>query len=87
MWTGGIGSTNVAMLIAVVTGGYHSMSNYRWAKDSEPLEDEVCPVIYPISTGEYICSISIKKYRVFLKLSFLVTSTGKNIVSILQSDQ
>ena len=80
VWTGGIGSTNVAMLVAVVTGGYHGMSNYRWEKDSEPLEDEVYPVIYPTSTGEYVCSVSIKKYRVFL--SFLVTSAGQNIVHV-----
>ena len=86
MWTGGIGSTDVAMLIAVVTGNYHGMSIYRWAKDGEPLEEKVYPVIYASSTGEYVCSITIKKCRIFLKLSFLVTSIGKNTGSILLSD-
>ena len=83
VWTGGIGSTDVAMLIAVVTGNYHGMPIYRWAKDGEPLEEEVYPVIYASSTDDYVCSITIRK---FLKLSFLVTSIGKNTVSTLLSD-
>ena len=65
------------MLIAIVTSGYHGMATYHWEKDGENLENEFFPVIYPTSVGEYVCHISVDKCRVFLKLTFMVTS-GRN---------
>ena len=74
IWTGGVGSKNITMLVAVVTGGFHSVAKYSWAKDNIPLEEDVYPVIYAASVGEYTCSIDMDKYGVFFKLSFSVTN-------------
>lgn len=74
LWTGGVGSQNIAMLAAVVTGGFHSAAEYRWAVDSVPDEDEVYPILYASSVGEYTCSIVMHKYGVSFEVTFSVTS-------------
>lgn len=74
IWTGGVGSKNITMLVAVVTGGFHSVAKYSWAKDNIPLEEDMYPVIYATSVGEYTCSIDMDKYGVSLNFSYSVTN-------------
>ncbi len=62
------------MLAAVVTGGFHADAEYCWALDSVPDEDEVYPILYASSVGEYTCSIAMYKYGVSFKVTFSVTS-------------
>ena len=45
----------MAVLVAVVTGGFHSAAKYCWAVDNIPDEEEVYPILYASSVGEYTC--------------------------------
>ena len=58
------------MLVAVITGGFHSAAEYCWAKDSVRLEEEVYPVIYATSVGEYTCSVAMDKYSLLQSFIF-----------------
>lgn len=74
LWTGGVGSKNIAVLVAVVTGGFHSAAKYYWAVDNVPDEEEVYPILYASSIGEYTCSIAMSTLGVSFKATFSVTS-------------
>lgn len=56
VWCGGSGDHHVAMLIALVTGGYHSCSKYQWYMDGVVIEDETYPVYYATRRGTYACT-------------------------------
>jgi hypothetical protein len=51
----GEGEKRVALLIALVTGGFHARSKYQWCMDDVLLQDEVHTVYYATRTGTYVC--------------------------------
>ena len=57
MWTGGRGGIDVALLVAVATGGYH-VSTYQWAGERGPLEEEIYPLLYVTDRGVFKCTIT-----------------------------
>ena len=69
--------------MAVVTGGFHSAAKYCWAVDNIPDEEEVYPILYALSVGEYTCSIAMFTLGVSFKATFNVTSCKLLIVLIL----
>ena len=50
------------------------VAKYSRAKDNIPLEEDMYPVIYATSVGEYTCSIDMDKYGVSLNFSYSVTN-------------
>ena len=58
MWTGGRGGNDVALLVAVATGGYHGVSTYQWAGERGPLEEEIYPLLYVTDKGVFKCTIT-----------------------------
>lgn len=75
VWSGGIGGDGVAMLAAVVTGGYHANTIYQWMKGENKLTDEKYPIIFVRSSGSFFCVIDVKKndsVPVSIKLDFTV---------------
>ena len=71
VWTGRLGQDDVAVMVAVVTGGYHGVSSYQWAKDDIDIEEDVYPVVYVMTTGIYKCTISTSP-GIVLELKFTV---------------
>lgn len=53
IWNGGRGDYGVALLVSLITGGYHSSAAYKWTTDEAFLGDEIYPIIY-VSKGELI---------------------------------
>ena len=47
----------MAMLVALVTGGYHSYITYTWSVEDNCLVDEIFPVSYVTSRGTYKCTL------------------------------
>ena len=72
MWTGGRGAENVALLVAVVTGGYHVVSTYQWTSERKVMEEEMYPVLYVTEKGTYKCTISTNP-RIKVELEFTVS--------------
>lgn len=55
VWCGGGGGRGVAMLISIVTGGYHSRTTYKWSFNDQIMENEKYPIIYVTEDGIYKC--------------------------------
>ena len=65
----------MALLAAIVTGGFHCLSTYTWKSKEGSLSDEKDPIMYANCRGEFECEISTKvdgKDRKFV-LTFCVT--------------
>lgn len=61
VWTGGLAYPGcpVALLAAVVTGGFHAQSAYSWSYSGVTLS--ACyPIMYSQSRGEFSCHILTK---------------------------
>ena len=43
----------VALLVAVVMGGFHPVSSYVWSVDEIQLAEEKFPLLYATKRGEY----------------------------------
>ena len=64
----------VALLVAVVMGGFHPVSSYVWSVDGIRLAEEKFPLLYATKRGEYVCDVEVKNsdIRVVHKLTFIV---------------
>ena len=72
VWTGGEGDTRIAVLVTIVTGGFHSQTRYQWSSSDEgDLQGEIYPVVYVTRRCSYTCTCSIAA-EVVLTLSFTV---------------
>ena len=62
MWTGIEVSQQdyVALLMCIAVDGYHTVCSYQWCKSGYNLTDEVYPLLYATSVGEYECSVTTK---------------------------
>lgn len=76
IWTGGLAYPNegVALLAAVVTGGFHPFSEYIWSLDGLCLKEEKFPILYATELGEYVCEICTHNgdIQVDHKMTFIV---------------
>ena len=70
LWTGAI-EGDVAVMVAIVTGGYHGISSYQWAQEEQVIEKEVFPIIYVTEPGMYKCSVCIQP-KIVVDLKFAV---------------
>ena len=61
---GGQSDHGVALLISLVTGGYHSSTSYKWSKDGSYLADEIFPIIYVCTKGMYTCTCTFGSVEV-----------------------
>ena len=71
LWTGAI-EGDVAVMVAIVTGGYHGISSYQWAQEEQVIENEVFPIIYVTEPGMYKCSVCIQPKMIVVDLKFAV---------------
>ena len=60
--------------MAVVTGGFHPFSEYRWTFDGMRLREETFPMLYATERGEYVCEVFTHNgnMQVAHKMSFTV---------------
>ena len=60
IWTGGLTypKCHVALLAAVVTGGFHRLSTYSWKSKERYLTEETDPIMYAKCRGEFTCEVS-----------------------------
>ena len=73
------------MLIAVMMGGFHSITAYQWSNDDRELPDEIFPVVYVTSRGKYVCTCTILgDCEVIVKLNFNV-SGGRHVMIVHSS--
>ena len=70
LWSGGLGDYGVAVLVSLVTGGYHSSATYSWTTEGEDLDSEVFPVLYTCKRGTYVCKCTFAGMEV--KTNFIV---------------
>lgn len=70
IWNGGRGDYGVALLVALVTGGYHSSAAYKWSTDGAFLGDEIYPIIYVSKRGTYICTCTFASVE--MRMKFIV---------------
>ena len=49
----------MSVLVCVVKGGYHSVSQYQWYCDDRSLSSECYPVLYTSQCGMYMCQIHV----------------------------
>ena len=76
IWTGGLAypKGGVALLVAVVTGGFHPVSSYLWSVNGMRLVEEKLPLMYATMRGEYVCEIRTNNsdIQVAHKFTFIV---------------
>ena len=78
VWTGGEGDIRIAVLVAIVTEGFHSQTCYQWSSsDKGDLQGEIYPVVYVTQRGSYTCTCSIAA-EVVLTLNFTVKGVVNN---------
>lgn len=86
IWTGGLTypKEGVALLAAVVTGGFHPVSTYEWSMDDIPYKEEQYPIIYATARGTYVCAISTKcknEIQVTNKMTFTIGGNFYNALT------
>ena len=59
VWTNGFAYHNVAVLVCVAQGGFHSISKYQWYYNGSVMEEECYPVIYMSKCGKYRCEVRL----------------------------
>lgn len=62
----------MAVMVAVVTGGFHGISSYQWTHNEQIMEEDIFPVIYVTEPGIYKCSIYIDP-TIAVGLKFIAT--------------
>lgn len=72
IWCGGSGESKVAMLVTLVTGGFHSCTKYQWWMDDTRLQGEEYPVYYATSRGTYICTCNTSDSLIKVDMKFKV---------------
>ena len=78
IWTGAI-EGDVAVMVAIVTGGCHGISSYQWAHVEQVIENEVFPIIYVTEPGTYKCSVCIQP-KIVVDLKFAVACKEYSVV-------
>ena len=60
IWTGVDYSQpdHIALLVCIALGGYHPLVSYQWTRNGEKLEEEVHPLLYTTTRGDYTCKIT-----------------------------
>ena len=85
IWTGGLTypKEGVALLVAVVTGGFHPVSSYLWSVNGMRLVEEKFPLMYTTMRGEYVCEIRTNNSDVQVAHKFTFIVGGISIYGIM----
>ena len=79
VWTGGYccPGEKVTVLVCIVKGGYHSISQYQWYCNQCSLSNECNPILYTTQCGIYKCQVVVCDSNTKV-LEFIIEGSATN---------